>query len=88
MLHVFAHIRDDSYVNVVVYSGYGVCASILVTLQQCRKYLSQNMLVSKDFESFALGKFTPFPPLSRPVPLKCYYVTILLSFSVFCAERV
>lgn len=36
-----ADIRGDSYVN-IVYSGYGVCASILVTLQQCRKYLSQN----------------------------------------------
>lgn len=36
-----ADIRGDSYINVVIYSGYGLCASILVTLQQRRKYLSK-----------------------------------------------
>lgn len=57
-----ADIRSDSYVNIAVYSGYGLCASSSVALQQCREYLSQNLLVSKDFEPFAWGKFPPPHP--------------------------
>lgn len=82
-----ADIRGDSYVNIAVYSRYGVYASISVTLQQCREYLSQNLLVSKDLESFASGKF---PPPHPSIIWACVVFEVLLCnyFSVLHAERV